>query len=253
MANKSVEAPKKGKKRFQVEMTSMGMLLWGCGLFFLLAWIFVLGIFVGRGFLPGTVTAISDLRRQISRLQAIVNHKKTEERVTPESSVPDPKLAFYEKLSSKKDEAKKKSEPALDPESGRTPVAAKEDRITGPLRTEGEEVSYRPGSPLMVKKNQESLRDTKENQRASDRGGEPGSEIRFTVQIASVSDKEKAEGLIARLVKQGYPAYYYEVEVRGKTYYRVRCGRFIERPEAAEYAKELERKAGIKGFVSRME
>ncbi|MFH1488719.1 MAG: SPOR domain-containing protein [Pseudomonadota bacterium] len=253
MANKSVKAPKKGNKRFHIEMTSMGMFLFVFGLFFLLAWIFVLGILVGRGFLPGTVTAISDLKRQISRLQAVVNHKKTEERVTPEKSDSDPKLAFYEKLSSKKDEAKKKSGPELKPEGGGTPAAVKEDRVTGPPLTGAEAVADKPVSPFKVKEIRESLQDTRENQRDSDKTGEPGNEMRYTVQIASVADKEKAEGLIARLVKQGYPAYYYEVEVKGKTYYRIRCGRFIERPEAADYAKKLEKEAGIKGFVSRLE
>ena len=70
---------------------------------------------------------------------------------------------------------------------------------------------------------------------------------------AAAADKLKAEGLITKLVKQGYPAFYYEVKVRGRVYYRIRCGRFTERPEAADYARKLEKEAGIKGFVSRLE
>jgi cell division septation protein DedD len=75
----------------------------------------------------------------------------------------------------------------------------------------------------------------------------------FTIQLASLTEKEKAQKMIDRLIYLGYPAYYYDVQVKGKTYYRVRCGRFKKRNEAAAYAVRLEGDAGIKGFISRTE
>ena len=52
---------------------------------------------------------------------------------------------------------------------------------------------------------------------------------------------------------QGYPAYFYEIELKGKTFYRVRCGRFLNREDASRYGARMKRESGIKGFVSRLE
>ena len=86
------------------------------------------------------------------------------------------------------------------------------------------------------------------------RGPKPSiSEIQYTVQLASLKERIRAEKLIRHLTDRGYPAYYYEVKVNGKTYYRIRCGRFKNRKEAENYASNLERDQGIEGFVSRLD
>jgi len=72
----------------------------------------------------------------------------------------------------------------------------------------------------------------------------------FTVQLASVEEKSGAERVIKRLGEKGCDAYYYETEVRGKTYYRIRCGRFTNREEADAFARKLAKTAGMKGFVT---
>ena len=45
----------------------------------------------------------------------------------------------------------------------------------------------------------------------------------------------------------------YEAIVKGKIYYRIRCGKFRDREEAGIYAGKLVRKNGIKGFVTKIE
>ena len=75
----------------------------------------------------------------------------------------------------------------------------------------------------------------------------------YTVQLASLESKEKAAEMINRLKKQGYPAYYYEVKIKGRVYYRIRCGKFPDRKEADKYVGKLARERGIKGFVSTLE
>jgi cell division septation protein DedD len=76
---------------------------------------------------------------------------------------------------------------------------------------------------------------------------------RFTVQVAALESRDMAEKMIGRLRAGGHPAYYYDVRIKGKTYYRVRCGRFLSRSEAEAYARSLSRKEGVKGFVSELE
>ena len=233
MATKRSKSKKGEKKKFQIEMTGLSLSLWGFFFFFLLAWIFVLGIFVGRGFLPGSVAAISDLKGQIAKLQEMVGRNHTRDPGAQKKTAPDPKLAFYEKLSNKRNEARKqprsveKAEPADQnavPEKVRPEQA---NRANGP--------AGRPQAASVTP--MDGLAD----------------EPKFTVQLASLGDREKAEKMINRLIARGYDAYYYEAEVKGKTYFRVRCGRFVTREEAGNYAGRLAREAGVKGFVSRIE
>ena len=59
--------------------------------------------------------------------------------------------------------------------------------------------------------------------------------------------------MINELVNSGYPAYYYETNVNGRMYYRIRCGKFINKADADKLAGEIAKNQGIKGFVSRVE
>jgi len=224
---------KKAGKRYQIELTSLSLFLWTTFLFFLLVWIFVLGILVGRGFFPGKVTTISDLRAQIQRLQEMVTHKSSKEMESIRKSEPDPKLAFYEKLSSKKDEAKKGRQiekkreiPKKKPPQKKieTPKKSRVEK----KKTERTKVPVKPPKPLT-------------------------NEFQYTVQVASLDDKSKADKMIKQLIDAGLPAYHYEAKVKGKIYYRVRCGKFMNRKEATIYAGKLSKEKGIKGFVSKIE
>jgi cell division septation protein DedD len=226
---------KKKAKTFQFELTSLSAVFSGIFLLFLLTWIFILGILVGRGSIPGAVTTISDLRSQINNLQEMVSRKKQDNPTTAKKPDPDPKLAFYEKLSSKKDEVKNSQKPVQVPGS--------------PKKTT---------PPIKIKAIQKRLLDEKKkgknNTITLKSEPEPSfSGIQYTVQIASLGEKERAEKLINRLIDRGYQAYYYKVKVNEKTYYRVRCGRFADRADAGDYARKLADKEGIKGFVSRLE
>jgi len=201
--------PKKRLKRYQIELTSLSIFLWSFGLLFLLSWIFVLGILVGRGFFPDSVTALSDLKGQISKLQEMISRNKSTDSGHNKKPDPEPKLAFYEKLSSKKEEA-----------------------VKGPI-TESKKGT---GSTNSNRKQDVPI---------------PAGQ--YTVQIASLREREKAEKMVDRLMDRGYPAYFYEVKINGKVYYRIRCRKFINREEAQHYADKLAKEEGIKGYVTRIE
>lgn len=75
-------------------------------------------------------------------------------------------------------------------------------------------------------------------------------EIRgYSVQVAALKDKGKAEKMVERLVRLGYPAYYYQTLINDVIYYRVRCGPFQKIEEANKSAKRLADKEGFKPFV----
>ncbi len=214
-------------------MTGLSIFLWSFCLFFLLSWIFVLGILVGRGFLPDAVTVLSDLKSQIGKLQAMVNHDRSYDIGSKKEPDPDPKLAFYEKLSSKKGEAKEKWVPEKKFEDPK--------KETPPVKVE----AYQPALPEIKEKESTEILN-KQLTSVIDT-------TQYTVQLASLEDGSKAEKMVNQLIERGYPAYFYEAKLDGKTYYRIRCGRFMSREEAGNYAGKVAREFGIKGFVSRLE
>ncbi|MFC1535452.1 SPOR domain-containing protein [Thermodesulfobacteriota bacterium] len=232
MAKTSSRTKKKGKK-YHIELTSLSVLLWGIFLLFLLTWIFVLGILVGRGFLPGTVTTISDLKGQIKKLQEMISQKEPYDPGSLKEPDAPTKLDFYKTLASKKDEVKKNWKPKkqVDVPKEKSPSVKVEELQKQAIVEKEKDVID------MARRGAESL--------------VPNAQ--YTVQVASIGDVGKAEGLIKQLITQGFNAFYSKVNIKGKTYYRVRCGRFKSRSEAVNYAMKLEKNAGLKGFVSKIE
>ncbi|MBW1720847.1 MAG: SPOR domain-containing protein [Deltaproteobacteria bacterium] len=222
--------PGKGpKKTLRLEFTPFSLLLWVFGLFFLLAWIFALGIFVGRGYLPGAVTALTDLKGQVSRLQEMVSKDRNSEKVRRNLRESDPKLAFYEKLSGMREEVKLR-ERSETKDSGKSRTGTKKQHEIPTV----------------------SRKDSQKPSPSPPRHG-TGSGVRYTVQLASLSDRFGAKKMIDRLIAKGYDAYFRETYVKGKTYFRVRCGTFHSREEAERYARKLLEREGLKGFVSRVD
>lgn len=222
--------PKKEGKTFHLELTPLSLFIWGFCIFFLLSWVFVLGIMVGKGFLPGAITALSDIKGQITILQEMISRNKPRDLQAQREQDLEPKLAFYDRLSNKKEEAINQRVPSKKDE-GLQKVNPKEGRGHAEKET----------TPSGTK-NSELLR--KES-------GSPGEPVQFTVQIASLEDKNKATEIVTRLTEKGYQAFFYEVQIKGKTFYRVRCMKFPNREQAEGFAHQLENKEGIKGFVTR--
>jgi len=237
MAKKTTKKKTKGKK-YQLELTALSAVLWCVFLFFLLTWIFVLGILVGRGFFPGTVSTISDLRSQIQKLQNVVGTKESYESVSSRKEEPAPKLDFYKQLESKKEVVKNRWKSEHEPDALK--VSLKEEKGTSPP----EKVPDKKIQPEPKKTEEKPL---------EEKSLPAPVKANYTVQIASLGDKTKAETMISKLIDHGFDAYYYEAVVGGKRYYRVRCGKFETREEAELYGLRLETQEGIEGFVSKLE
>jgi len=226
-----IRSKNKGQtKRYNIELTAISALFWTIFLFFLLIWIFVLGILVGSGFLPGSLKTIAELKGQIKSLQETISHRESIDTSTPKKTDNEPDLAFYDALANKKAETKNDWEPqeksSLEKKPDQRPLKDRDVNITDQKAFKDE------GVLIQASEKRENL---------------------YTVQIASIEDKEKAEKLVIDLIGKGYDAYSYEADLNGKIYYRVRCGKFSSRQEASEYAQTLEKEAGLKGFVSRIE
>jgi len=213
---------------FQINLGPLSIILWGMGILFFLGWIFTLGIFVGRGLLPSEITDVSELKGEINKIQqAIRPEEKTGAAATTsdDNKAAEPELVFYDKLTTKKDEARDETYPEPISEVNRT--------VSQPVK------------PVATQTTAESdkVKPPADSTPKSSASGQ------FTVQIASFPELEKAEKTVKQLIEKGFNAYYYETVVKGKKYYRVRCGKFPNRAAAEKYQK----KTGLKGYVTDIE
>lgn len=226
------KAQKKKGWRLKVNLGLLAVFLWGIFILFFMSWIFVLGIFVGRGFAPDEITDISELKEEIIRLKKPIENETQEETHSAPSDTAEetePELVFYERLTAKKDEAKNN------------------------LHTEGtkavRDVSPPVPAPAPAATQAAGTGSVKPS---DDSKGKSGSG-QYTIQVASISELANAEKTVKELLEKGFDAYYYEATVKGKRYYRIRCGRFSNRAEARVYSLKLEEKTGLKGYVTSIE
>jgi cell division septation protein DedD len=218
-------AKKESKKanKIKIELSSFSIFLWSLFIFFLLAWVFFLGVLAGRGMLP---EEISELENPFKKLKDTVTQKGEYEYKKPEK---DPAFAFYDNLESKKSEVKKENIPPKEKDPPREITLSRDettDTAAGqkPLEKDRE----KPEVPLPAAAPQDF----------------------FSVQIASVSNPDSAKKVVKELVNQDYDAYYYSATVNGKGIYRIMCGKFSIRSNAVEYLNRLKKDTRYKkGFI----
>ena len=231
---------KKKSKRYRMDFSRTSLFFWCLGTLFLLAWIFVLGILVGRGFFPQGVETLSKLRAPIARLRGVVDSRKASDLDPIKGLDKNPEFEFYDQLSVKKDELAKKNKSGAKKTGSQTELAKRFETDTRSAK----EVEA-------PKKNQTNF---------SEGGGQtkPAGEIEpmgtggaYTVQVASLDSESKAVKMAGQLESKGYPAYVHKVNIKDKTYYRVTCGKFKDKKEAGNFKSLLYQKEKIKGFVTK--
>jgi cell division protein FtsN len=74
----------------------------------------------------------------------------------------------------------------------------------------------------------------------------------YVVQVASLDQEKQAFNMVNRLVNKGYPAYHYKIFIKGRNYFRVRCGTFKTRNEALNTQRKLAENEKLKGFVQKV-
>lgn len=201
-------------------------------IFFVSAWMFVLGVLVGRG----TAPVHFDTQALQDELVALRDDMMKKEREAVEKAIrgEDEKapLEFYEAL--KKDgldtavkipapavataESLPRTEPTASvqpPHKSRTVTMAKKSKVP-----EKPTLTKAPSSPPAVVETTGKL----------------------TIQVASLKDGAAAERIVANLKKDGYPAYVSRIVIPGKgIWFRVRVGRYPNREQATADMQRLTR------------
>ena len=73
----------------------------------------------------------------------------------------------------------------------------------------------------------------------------------WVLQVASLSSRDNAEALVAKLREGGYTAFVEQVHVRGRNLFRVRVGPEADRKRAEHALEEVQKQFNLKGQVVR--
>jgi len=188
-------------------------------LFCVAAWMFILGILVGRG----TAPVHFDTQALQNELAALRDSMIQKERETVERAIrgEDEKtpLEFYEAL--------KKDGPDTNVQStGRSEVTTHQQ--TRPAHKTRAALMAKKKSVLVKSVPLASVRKNRSTPAALAPKG------KLTIQVAALKDAESAERIVANLKKDGYPAYLSRSVISGQgLWFRVRVGRYPDDGQAA--------------------
>jgi len=219
------------KKKSSKKQTRKGLILWiGLTLFFC-AWMFVLGILVGREMVPVKFD-IEKLQNELAALkEAVIKKELDQYKIDSNTDDSKTKMGFYESLKKTGGEAGLKNDTIKRQEKPEPKKTASLKKKKTPIPKTG---------PALKAKTSDLKRVTQNNPPAVARHERAGS--KFTIQAASLRDSRIADKLVSRLKKKGYPAYRIIGKIPGKgIWYRVRVGYFKSRSEAGPTLNRLKK------------
>ena len=222
------------QKKIKSAIPRKTRLIWSGVTLFIAAWMFVLGILVGRGTAPVNLEA-NKLERELADLKAAMTMKERAE-INAQASGKDtgkPQLGFYEAL--KDPNQARPYKPLTRQAVKQPPKPVQTENRSKPKPTQARNAPSKPSSRPEKGPAVQPV--------ASDSGDVGKGKGRYTIQVAAVREAGNAERLVAQLRSKGYPAYQVRVDVPGKgAWYRIRVGAFENRAAADRMLAKL--KAG---------
>jgi DedD protein len=223
---------------------------WFLIIFFLCAWMFILGILVGRGTAPVKFDiAALEKKLETAKEDDAGDQSKASTPEKPVTVKDKIKLEFYEALKENK----------VDPD---IPALQKPEVVKSEIEKPAEktvpqepkkETAPKPASPKSASQKPEPAassqikKPTKEKAPAVARTNAKGPV--YTIQAASVRDPKDADRLVQKLKKRGYPAYRVIGKPAGKgIWFRVRIGEYQSKSEAESMMNKL-KKDGMKPIL----
>ena len=244
------------KKPFIV-LTRRKIAGWVFVIFFLCAWMFVLGILVGRGTAP--------VKFDIAAIEKKIEVSKKDDPGKPgkmpahkdSATLKDKtKLEFYEALKENSEDTKVPAlqQPKIIKQKIEKPapkaVSPKPQETTPQKPTSAKDVSQKAGAQKsQAVKTSQKDKDAPTKQKVAAVKKTATTGPIYTIQAASVKNAADADRLIEKLKKSGYPAYRAIGKVQGKgIWFRVRIGEYKSKSEALGVLKKL-KKDGLKPIL----
>ena len=221
---------------------------WLSLIFFLCAWMFVLGVLVGRGTAP--------VKFDIAALEKKIGAPKKDELAQPKkkpaqqeaASVKDKtELDFYETLEDNKVDTKIPTlkTPKVDEPKDKKPVekstSQKKQKATvekqAAVKTDSKKAASPKSKPAATP---QKKKPTKAQVPAVAKTSAPGPI--YTIQASAHKSEKDADRLVQKLKKSGYPAYRAIGKIPGQgIWYRVRIGEYKNKTEAQSVIKKLKK------------
>ncbi len=196
----------KTKKQTSPETKKKRSLLLFSILFFTSAWMFILGVLVGRGCAPLQV----DIKSIQDRLAELSQKEQNYYKIDQDAASNKTSFGFYEDL--KKTETKDK----------------KNKRISSLSSKKSFKKKYLVPKTIDNKK--------------SDITQKNRTQKNYTIQVASLKDSKIADKLVAKLKKMRYPAYKSKAVLPGKgTWFRIRIGSYKDKADAGTIINRLQK------------
>ncbi|MCP4020551.1 MAG: SPOR domain-containing protein [Desulfobacteraceae bacterium] len=228
---------------------------------FIIGWIFLLGILVGRGTAPVTF----DTQQFQKRLAAIANEHGQKKEADSEEKL---ELQFYKVL----DKPVQEEEPAPlnpgKPNKSSEIIPQKIDEVPQniPVKKSRKYETFKTSAKKQVSKPETKPSSQKQKKTQTlkkepnptpeksakkvqkDQPKEKTVNVSYTIQIAAYKDFKDAVSQMADLKKNGFDSYRIKAQKDGQTWYRVRSGSFKTKTLADQYLKKL-KKVNINGMV----
>ena len=218
------------KKTFLV-LSRRAIAGWLVAIFFVCAWMFGIGVLVGRGTSPLKID-ISELQKKLKFARDELKKSEPAQIVKKSDSAKDkPELEFYESLKKNGDDAEMPEvssppliEKPITPAAPKTPAIPKKESKKRLTRTRAKVTQQ------VAVSEKESVETSKPPP-----AGQP-----YTIQVAAFKSDQDADKLVAELKQKGFSAYRAIGKVPGKgIWYRVRVGDFKNKAEAGSTIAKL--------------
>lgn len=250
--------PYNRKKRFFIELSRSQLFLSITGALFIVSWIFILGIFVGRGYVSDTISRT--FTQKIQKLQeekkALMEKYIVQERKDsgPKEEILDPPLEFFNKPSQREiavtQTAPHPTAKPVFPEAQGTlsdKPGSLETKTESKTPSIESKVAKVPSIETKVSKPPTGETKTSKTPVVETKGTKAPQEnpIKsglFIVQIGSYREEPTAQSCIKRLSEKGYQAQLKlkDIPQKGGKWYRVQVGPYPSRLEAEKALIRLE-------------
>ena len=209
---------KKDKEKPSLQFVPKAPSVWIFLIIFVSAWMFVLGVLVGRDTAPVKFD-IEKLQKELVALkEAVIRKEQKRFKIDSDGVRNKTDFGFYEAL---KETKKDKNNGAGISKKQETKHLSKNEIVKVKKRV----ISGK--SKIINKDKQKNLTET---------------DKKLTIQVASLKDSKDADEMVAKLKKKGYPAYSISSNIPEKgIWHRVRIGYFKDKAEAGSTLNKLKK------------
>ena len=219
------------KKKSSLWTNRKHIAMWLFIVFFVAAWMFALGIFVGRKTVP-VAFDIDKLQKELAALkQADIEKQRRNAKIDSDEANGKIDFDYYDKLKDSKNINKRKPV-VVKPKTKPLPEKTLKRTKKKVVKTQTVKTAKSPEKAKVLKPDKK------------DKG-----EKNLTIQAASLKDQNDADRMVAKLKQKGYAAYKVIGVIPDKgIWFRIRVGYYENSAEAANTIKQL-KKDGLDAFL----